>query len=130
MIREEALADRAELMLYLLLANYQSGRFADLVRLIPEFEAVARKAGHPELLVWSAVHSECYQLNLTGDLRAFLEHMEIRAPPRRSGAVVFLLMMAAARLHLGDTEHALAQLASAVAEPAAPLQRGCRSPAL
>ena len=32
--------------------------------------------------------------------------------------------MAAARLHLGDTEHALAQLASAVAEPRSPHLKG------
>ena len=37
---------------------------------------------------------------------------------------VFLPIMAAARLHLGDTEDALAQLASAVAEPTPLLYRG------
>ena len=51
LIREEAL-DRADLMVHLLLANYRSGRFPDVVRLIPELEVVARRAGRHELLAW------------------------------------------------------------------------------
>ena len=113
LMREGALADRANLMFVLLLANYQSGRFSDVVRSIPELEVVARKAGRPELLEWSALLQHVYRLNLTGDLRAFLEQMEILDHT----AAQSHRLMAAARLHLGDTEHALAQMASAVAEP-------------
>ena len=53
LIPEEALAERANLMMHLLWANYRSGRFADVVRLIPELEGVARRAGRHDLLVWS-----------------------------------------------------------------------------
>jgi predicted ATPase len=113
LIREEALADRVELMNVLLPTNHANGRFADLVRLIPEFEVVARKAGHLERLEWSALLQNVYGLNLTGDLRAFLE----RCGPGSAAPQLHTLFMAAARFHLGDTEHALAQMASAVAEP-------------
>jgi tetratricopeptide (TPR) repeat protein len=117
LIREEALADRAELMVYLLWANYRTGRFADFVRTIPEVEMLARRAGHPELLVLPGFFQSAYQLNLTGDLRAFLETMEALCHTAPHWRAVFFLHVAAARLHLGDTENALAQLASAVAEP-------------
>ena len=44
LIGEEALADRAGVLNLLLWASYQCGRFADVVRLIPELEVVARRA--------------------------------------------------------------------------------------
>jgi tRNA A-37 threonylcarbamoyl transferase component Bud32/tetratricopeptide (TPR) repeat protein len=116
LIREEALADRAELLLSLLLANYRSGRFADVVRLIPELEAVARRAGRHELLIWSRLIQSAYQLNLTGDLRALLEDAEILRHTATLPARL-LVFMAVARLHLGDADYALAQMASAVAQP-------------
>ena len=116
LMREEALGDRVELMLVLLFANYRTGRFADVDRLIPELEVMARRAGRHELLAFIGSFQSTHQLNLTGDLRAFLERMEVldTAPQWH---FLFLPTMAAARLHLGETEHALAQLASAVAEP-------------
>jgi tetratricopeptide (TPR) repeat protein len=117
LIREEAVADRADVMFYLVWANYQRGRFADVVRLSPELEVVARRAGHDQLLVWNGFIRNAHQLNLTGDLRAFLESTEMlrhAAPPQHT---LFLLFAAEARLHLGDTAHALAQMASAVTEP-------------
>jgi eukaryotic-like serine/threonine-protein kinase len=116
LIREEALADRADLMLILLWANYQSGRFADLVRLIPELDAMARRAGRPELLVWSGAIQSFHKLKLTGDLRAFLEDMTNLRHAAPEWDAHFLVLIATARLHLGDTEHALAQMARAAAE--------------
>ena len=123
-IREEALADRASLLHHLLWANYQSGRFADLVGLIPEFEELARRAGHHHLFTWSRYFQSLYQLNLTGNLRAFLEDMEMLRSATPEWSLLFLVLMGPARLHLGDTEHALAQLASAAAEPTPPLYKG------
>ena len=116
LIPEEALADRAELMTHLLGANYRSGRFAQVVRLIPELEAVARRAGRHELLMWSGLIQSAYQLNLTGDIRTFLDHMEILTHTAPEWHFWFLVTMASARLHLGHTEDALSQLASVVAE--------------
>jgi tetratricopeptide (TPR) repeat protein len=114
----EALGDRADLMGYLVAGNYQSGRFAEVVRLIPELEVVARRTGRHQLLVNIGFMQGALQLNLTGDLRAFLEHIEML---RRTAAMMParpFVSIATARLHLGDTEAALAQLAIAVAEPA------------
>ena len=57
-------------------------------------------------------------MNLTGDLRAYLEHMEsLSRGAATQWNAHFLVPVAAARFHLGDAEHALAQLASQVAEP-------------
>jgi hypothetical protein len=118
LLPEEALADRADLTWHLLGANYRCGRFAEVVRLIPVLEGLARRIGRRELLVWGGViHSE-YQLHLTGDLRAYLEHMDtLRHTAQQWWHSRFLVAMAMAHLHLGDTEDALAKLASAVAEP-------------
>jgi hypothetical protein len=63
------------------------------------------------------ITQSAHQLNLAGDLRTFLEHREILDHAAPQWHAHFLVPMAAARLHLGDTEHALAQMASAVAEP-------------
>ena len=117
LIGEEALSDRAGVLNLLLWASYQCGRFADVVRLIPELEVVARRAGNHTALVWSAFIQCAHRLNLTGDLRVLLEHLEILDHTEPQWQYWFRVTMAAARLHLGDTEHALAQLASAVAEP-------------
>jgi hypothetical protein len=103
-------------MRYLLSCNYRSGRFADVIRLIPDFEVVARRAGHPTALVVIGLIQSAHQLNLSGNLRAFLERMEILSQAAPLWRYLFLVTMAAARFHLGDTESTLAQLASAVAE--------------
>jgi tetratricopeptide (TPR) repeat protein/predicted Ser/Thr protein kinase len=116
LIPEEALVHRADLMTTLLIGDYGSGRFADVVRLIPELEVVAGRAGLHAILAFSRLIQSGHQLNLTGDLRAFLEHMEILRSSAPEWQFLFLPIMATARLHLGDTEHALAQLANAVAE--------------
>ena len=76
-MREEALADRADLMFFVLVAYYRNGRFADVSRLIHELEVLAKRAGHHATLLWTGVTQSVYQLNLTGDLQAFLEHLEI-----------------------------------------------------
>jgi MalT-like TPR region len=115
LIPREALADRAALIAHLLVANYNGGRFANVARSITELEVVARRAGRHDLVAWSGAAQSAYQLNLTGDLRAYLERMEILRHIEWLPAT--RLRMAAARLHLGDTEHALAQLASVVTEP-------------
>ena len=78
LIREEVLTDRADLMLDMLWANYRTGRFADVVRSVHELEGVARRAGRHELLVYSGFIHSAHQLNLTGDLRTFLEQMSRR----------------------------------------------------
>jgi hypothetical protein len=117
LIREEALTDRADLMFYLLWANYLSGRFADVVRLIPELEVVARRAGHHAGVRSSRVIQSAYRLNLTGDLRAFLKRMEDLDPTAATRPAQSFVSTATVRLHLGDTERALVQLTRAVAEP-------------
>jgi tetratricopeptide (TPR) repeat protein len=117
LIGEEALGDRAGVINLLLWANYQSGRFADVVRLIPELEVVARRAGSHSALVWCEFIQSAHRLNLAGNLRALLEHLEILKHTAPQWRHWFIVTMATAHLHLGDTEHALAQLAGAVAEP-------------
>ena len=77
---------------------------------------VARRAGRHDLRAWSEGFQSAYQLNLTGDLRAYVEHMEI--PSRTQWLPATWLRLASARLHLGDTEHGLAQMASAAADSA------------
>jgi hypothetical protein len=124
LIREEAVADRVELKWYLLWANYRSGRFADVGRLIPEFEVAAQKAGRPELLKWPGFIRSLHRLNLTGDLRVFLEYMETLRSAAPEWQFLFLGLIAAARLHLGDTEQALTELARAVAEPMPLIHKG------
>jgi tetratricopeptide (TPR) repeat protein/tRNA A-37 threonylcarbamoyl transferase component Bud32 len=110
------LADRASLIHHRLGVTYRSGRFGDLVRLIPELAGVASRAGRHDLLLLSEIIQSAYQLNLTGDLRAFLERREILARSLPQWHALYLVIIAAARLHLGDTENALAQLDDAVAE--------------
>jgi hypothetical protein len=63
-------------------------------------------------------------LNLSGDLRAFLEHMEILRRTAPQWHFMFLPVIAAGRLHLGDTEDALAQLASGVTKPTPLFHKG------
>jgi tetratricopeptide (TPR) repeat protein/tRNA A-37 threonylcarbamoyl transferase component Bud32 len=116
LIREEAVAERADLMWNMLWANYRSGRFVEAVQLIPELEALVRRTGRHAVLLWSGLFQSAHHLNLTGDLRAYIERMEIL---HRTMAMPVRLLgpLATARLHLGDTDHALEHLANAVAEP-------------
>ena len=102
-------------MVHLLLANYSSGRFAAVVRSLPELEAVARRAGRHDLLAWGEANESAYRLNLTGNLRAYLEHMESLS--HTEWLPITRLRMAVAHLHLGDADHALAQMANVGAEP-------------
>jgi tRNA A-37 threonylcarbamoyl transferase component Bud32/tetratricopeptide (TPR) repeat protein len=117
LIREEALVHRADLMMNLLGSNYVGGRFADVVRLIPEIDVVARRAGLHAILASSRLIQIAHQLNLTGNLRAFLEQIEILHHTAPQWHFLYRLAIPTARLHLGDTELALAQMASAAAEP-------------
>jgi tetratricopeptide (TPR) repeat protein/predicted Ser/Thr protein kinase len=114
----EAGWERADLLINMAITDYMSGRFADADAQLPEVERVASRAGYALALLNRQVILSAREVMRTGDLRAFLARSDALVG---SYAFPSLVRTSAAttRLHLGQIEDALDQLAAVAAEPEA-----------
>jgi tetratricopeptide (TPR) repeat protein/predicted Ser/Thr protein kinase len=115
LVRNGSLWDRADLLVGVTNAAYFLGRFATCDDVLPELEAVARRAGHHGALWWREHAQRTIELARTGDLRTALEHARHRLEKPQ-----FWYVNRAAyclySLYLGAVDEALAGLGALVTD--------------
>jgi tetratricopeptide (TPR) repeat protein len=117
LLREEALAERADLLAHLVAVNFLSGRLAEVEALAPQVHAVAARAGLHGVIQMTERHVRaCKFLLLAGDLRGFLTSV----PDWQYS----LVDKAFARFHLGEVAETVDMLRGALAQPLPSLVHG------
>jgi tetratricopeptide (TPR) repeat protein len=110
LLRPEALWDRADLMVAMIVDYSWAGRFAQAEALLPDLESIASRIGHHTALLVSKFIAEVLEM-FRGDLRAALAEAEGNREMRRATAPALMQtfdsLLAGIHLYLGGVDRAV-----------------------